>query len=173
MRKTLIAAGLATALATVMALRTDGSALAQDRATAISALNGIKMEPVLNYDVSGSTLTGPFHSRITVYNNGFITSSNCGGFVSFAGSNNGAGTAMATPAQVSKLRKQLIDAGGLTLPDQNISVADLPLTTVTVFQGATNAKAHTFSFWAGFGAGYSQIQQVILDFAGEHPTSCP
>lgn len=59
----------------------------------------------------------------------------------------------------------------LVLGDQDLSVADIPLTTVTVFKGNTNAKAHTFSYWVGI-KGYGQIAQIISDFALALPTSC-
>ena len=74
-------------------------------------------------------------------------------------------------ATVSELRDLILDRLVLVLPDQNLSVADIPLTTVTVFKGDTNAKAHTFSYWVGI-KGYGQIAQIISDFAAAHPTSC-
>ncbi len=167
MRKSLLILGAATALTCFLALQTDGAAVGPDRGLTPSIAAGIKLEPVLNFDVSGSTLTGPLHHRLTVYNNGLITASQCSGF---SGANS-AGTGFTTPALAEKLRKELIDAGGLTLPDQNLSVADIPLTTVTVFKGNTNAKAHTFSYWVGF-KGYAKIAQIISDFSSAHPTSC-
>jgi len=167
MRKSLLILGAATALTCFLTLHTDGAAVSQDRLSGGVFAQGIRQEPVLNFDVSGSTLSGPFHSRLTVYNNGLITASQCSGFTGA----NSAGTGFATPAQVEKLRKELIDAGGLLLPDQNLSVADIPLTTVTVFKGNTNAKAHTFSYWVGI-KGYGQISQIISDFSLAHTTSC-
>ena len=167
MRKSLLVLGAATALTCLLALRADGAAVAKDRTLSSVFTGAIKQEPILNFDVSGSTLTGPLHSRLTVYNSGLISASQCSGFTGA----NSAGTGYATPAQVEKLRKELIAAGGMVLPDQNISVADLPLTTVTVFRGDTDAKAHTFSYWVGI-KNYGTIAQIISDFALAHPTSC-
>ena len=167
MRKSLLVLGAATALTCFLTLHTDGAAVSPDRLTSAVLAPGIRQEPILNFDVSGSTLTGPFHSRLTVYNSGLITASQCSGFTG----GNSAGTGYAAPAQVEKLRRELIDAGGLVLPDQNLSVADIPLTTVTVFNGGTNAKAHTFSYWVGI-KGYGQIAQIISDFSLAHTTSC-
>jgi len=167
MRKSLLIFGAATVLTCFLALQTDGASVGGvQQLTPISA-GGIKLEPVLNFDVSGSTLTGPLHHRLTVYNNGLISASQCSGF---SGANS-AGTAFTTPALVEKLRRELINADGLSLPDQNISVADIPLTTVTVFKGNTNARAHTFSYWIGI-KGYGKIAQIISDFSTAHPTSC-
>ena len=59
----------------------------------------------------------------------------------------------------------------MTLPDQNIFVSDVPLTTVTVFVGDTDAKADTFSYWLGTGA-YTTIDQKIASFMAAHPVSC-
>ena len=127
----------------------------------------LKHEPVLVFDVSGSTLTGPLHISYRVYNDGYIAGSECGGPFGV----NSAGTAGASEAEVLALQKALIDAGGMSLPDQNLSVADIPLTTVTVFRGDTNARAHTFSYWTN-DAEYAALGQVISDFMTAHPVSC-
>ncbi len=123
-------------------------------------------EPVLNFDVTGSTLLGAFHTRLTVYNDGLVTGSTCGGF---NGENSG-GTTVATLGEVNQLQADLIAAGGLVLPDQNIQVSDVPLTTVSVFKGTTNARCHTFSYWGG--APYDEIGDVIADFMAKHPVIC-
>ena len=130
----------------------------------------INREPILNFDVTGSTLLGPLHYRATVYSDGLVTGSDCGGF----GGGNSGGTAAASTTSVKKLQEALIAAGGLTLGDQQLTVADVPLTTVTVFgpsrkDGTT--KANTFSYWLATGA-YSQIGALINEFLTENPTAC-
>jgi len=167
MRKLMLTTAVTGTLVIALALRTDGTPVTQSRAAAPSFQIGITQEPILNWDVTGGTLSGPFHTRLTVYNNGLVTGSSCTGL----GGSNSAGTAYASTAEVEKLRKELIDAGGLKLADQNISVADIPLTTVTVFKGTTDASAHTFSYWIGTG-NYGKIAQIISDFATKHPVTC-
>ena len=154
--------------ALALTLVTAGQAIGSDTLTPGPTLAGaIKREPVLMFDVTGSTLTGPLHSRYTVYNDGLITGGSCGGFTGA----NAAGTAYAPPSDVSQLLADLVDAGGVKLLDQNLSVADIPLTTVTVLKGSTNARAHTFSYWIGVGE-YAQLASVIADFQAKYPIAC-
>jgi hypothetical protein len=150
-----------------VALVTAGNAIGGDLTTSPTIGAPIKREPVLMFDVTGSTLTGPIHFNYIVYNDGLVTGGTCGGFAG----DNSAGTANATQADVAQLASDLIAAGGLKLPDQNLTVADVPLTTVTVFKGAEDARAHTFSYWLGVGS-YAQINTVIADFRAKYPVSC-
>jgi len=143
-------------------------------ANALSAAckNDLMVEPVLNYDVTGSTLLGPVHSRLTVYNNGLLTRSSTSGAVasSFAGSGSSGGTAstgFASPAAIAQLQKDLVDAGAFRLCDQPFVVSDVPLTTVTAFRGATDAKTHTFNYWLGIGD-YAGVEQVIAAFIADN-----
>ena len=167
MRKALTTLGIVAALTTSFTLSARGGGVTTDPALSSAIqLAQIVVEPVLNFDVTGSTLLGPIHLRLTVYNNGLITASQCG-----LNGSNSAGTTVTSPAQVAQLRKDLIEAGGMTLPDQSLIVADLPLTTVTVFRGSTNSRSHTFSYWASF-AEYAPIAQIINDFSAANPTEC-
>ena len=163
--RTFVALALAAVPASLLALTfVGGSPDAQSGSIPTPLL---KREPVLNFDVTGGTLTGPLHQRYTVYNDGLITGSDCGGPF---GTNSG-GTASVSATEAETLRKVLIQAGGMVLPDQNIFVSDVPFTTVTVFVGDTDAKAHTFSYWLGTGA-YATIDQKIADFMAAHPAFC-
>lgn len=134
--------------------------------------NAIKMEPVVNVDVTGSTLVGPTHFRFTAYNNGLVTVSRAS-LIGIANESSGsfpfadADTIIVSPGAIDQLSKDLRAAGAFSLCDQNISTADIPLTTVTVFRGATNAMAHTYSYWAAFGE-HADAALVINDFVQEH-----
>lgn len=120
MRKVLMTLGIVAALTTSFTLNAGGGGIIADRAVSSTIqATQLTVEPVLNFDVTGSTLSGPIHSRITVNNNGLITASQCGSFGS-----NSAGTAMASPTHVAQLRKDLIDAGAMTLPDQSIPLTN-------------------------------------------------
>jgi len=134
--------------------------------------NAIKMEPVVNVDVTGSTLLGPTHFRFTAYNSGLVTVSRAS-LIGVANESAGsfpfadADTIFVSTEAVDQLAKNLRAAGAFSLCDQNFSTADVPLTTVTVFRGATNAVAHTYSYWAAFGE-HADAALAIGDFIQEH-----
>jgi hypothetical protein len=121
--------------------------------------NVIMREPVVNVDVSGGTLTGPVHDRYTVYNGGFVSYSEASGLIG----SSSAGTTGVSEAVVDQLIKDLEDAGAFKLTDQRSTVSDVPLTTVTVLKGDTNARAHTFSYWLAIDD-YAAVGQVLDDF---------
>lgn len=124
--------------------------------------NKIKTEPVVIYDVSGSTFAGPFHQHLTVYSSGFATLARSS---SFSGID--AATAQASLADVAQLRLDLRALGASTLCDIPTIVADVPLTTVTVFTGATDARAHTFSFFLSIKQ-QGAVKQLLEEFIGAH-----
>jgi len=125
------------------------------------------VEPILVVDVSGGTLLGPYHTRFSVYNNGFASASKKIENLVFGGDDIDADTTYVSPAEVDALLKALEDAGAYKLCDQQIQVADIPLTTVTALRGKTDDAAHTFSYWVGFGS-HSQVSTVISDFRNTH-----
>ena len=167
MRKITLFALAAMPLAFFTATNVNGGGGTPDGVIPIDPIGFLKREPVLNVDITGSTLTGPLHSRFTVYNDGLVTSSDCGGFFGTSS----AGTTVAPSEAAESLRSDLIAAGGLSLKDQPPIFADVPLTTVTVFKGATNSRAHTFSYWIGVGE-YAQLASVIADFQAKYPIAC-
>jgi len=59
-----------------------------------------------------------------------------------------------------------MDAGGFELLDQKHFATDLPMTSVTLFQGETNALAHTFNYWTPTGP-YQAIQGIIEEFIAQ------
>jgi len=125
--------------------------------------NPIPVEPVVNFDVTGGTLAGPFHRRLTVYSNG---AANVSTATTFPPSSD-ARTTNVSQSVVDDLRKALEDAGAFALCDQDISVADLPLSTVTVFEGGTDGTSHTYSYWLGI-KGWSAPNQILVDFIATH-----
>ena len=133
--------------------------------------NFIPVEPIVNYDVTGSTLLGPFHYRYTVYSTGFVTLSRQSATPLFEGEiaplGFGATTLSVPKEDVDQLKKDLRAAGAFQLCDQNLFVADIPMTTVTVFAGGTNSLAHTFSYWTGSGS-YESVQEVLGEFQAAH-----
>ena len=110
-------------------------------------------EPVLIFDVSGSTLTGPCHKNLSVYNNGRVS------LAEFATSQPTRNESkMVSPGEVKSLIGQL--SRYTRLQDDQTIVTDIPMTTVTLFQGLTDARAHSFSYWLPIGD-YEEVQQTI------------
>lgn len=118
-------------------------------------------EPVLIFDVSGSTLAGPVHSNLSVYNNGRVSLAE----FSANGERRNLSTQIAG-SDARALARALEVAGGSQLEDQVQQALDVPLTTVTVFDGETDALAHTFSYWIPSGD-YGAIQELVDSFTDQ------
>lgn len=120
--------------------------------------NALVHEPVVVYDISGSTLLGPFFEHLAVYNDGYAILS----ATTYAPDPGQCQTSSLTAAEVTQLRQDLVAAGALTLcDDTGLVPSDLPLTTVTMFRGTTNAAAHTFSYLGGSDPVYDPVDQVL------------
>jgi hypothetical protein len=124
--------------------------------------NLIPHEPLLLYDVTGATFGGPIDIGLTVYGDGTARISSF-----LAGSN----TADARVAYVGtdaarQLVQDLVELGAASLCDVPSFINDLPATTLTIFRGGTDSRAHTFS-WYDARAPYSTIQQRVQTFIQE------
>lgn len=129
-----------------------------------NSCNSIRRELVVSYDTTGGTLTGPININLQVYNNGEVKYSRSSGLTpdtTIAHVNVGT-------AAVKNFANQLRSAGAFTLCDQNIAVADVPLSTLTLTTGSPTGKYHTFSYFIGFGAGYSEVSQAVNNFITTH-----
>lgn len=152
-------------------LRTIGIALAltlalSATAGAQTALNPIPREPVLLYDVTGSTVAGPTHTTLAVFSDGSVAWA-----VKDAANPLGTVETKTLPvARVNKLARDLQRAGAATLRDGAARpVPNVPLTTVTVF--LTNARAprptiNTFSYYVADRPRMG-VDEVIQDFLDE------
>ncbi|MCE9592585.1 MAG: hypothetical protein K8S98_00190 [Planctomycetes bacterium] len=118
-----------------------------------------KHEPVLTYDVAGSTLIGPLYLHLAVYNDGHAIVSR----TSTDPDPGAAQTSSLSAAEVQQLRADLIAAGADSLCDDTLQANDAPLSTITYFRGTTNGTTHTFSYWAGFGGSYAAVEQVVTN----------
>jgi hypothetical protein len=142
MRQFALYALLAGVSATALYLTTgDGQAAAPDDCREYQT-----HEPVLIYDVTGSTLLGPIHAHFTLYNDGFATYSSVSGYPTSVGD---AWTASVTQLQIKVLLSELEDADVFQLCDQPMWVSDVPLKTITILDGGSDAYAHTFNYWLG------------------------
>ena len=120
-------------------------------------INSIVREPVVMFDVSGSTLLGPQALHMTMYNDGFITISKKTTFP------NAIAVEQANVPQVyvEGLVRRLEFAGALQLCDQQQTVTDVPLTSLTILGG--NGQSHSFNYWIGTGD-YQRTENVMRGF---------
>jgi hypothetical protein len=125
---------------------------------AVCTNNVLRREPIVMWDVTGHTLAGPVHGRLVVYNDGVTSVASLG--------NGDVRTETIAPAAAQALRRDLIQAGATSLCDQT-NVTDMPLTTLTMFVGTTDAQAHTFSYWIA-NSGYAAVQAEIDEFLATH-----
>ena len=125
------------------------------------AANLIKHELLVSYDLTGSTLAGPFNMTLEVFNDG--TAKIAG--VTAAGAD--ARIANVGPATARQFARELYDAGAWQLSDQPGNFADVPLSTVTVLRGIDDQKAHVFSFWVGTNE-YAPVQASLTLFVSTH-----
>jgi len=108
--------------------------------------NPLPQEPILVHDTTGFSLGGPIHIHFSLYANGLATLAHGPG-PGLIGGDGKADFTSVTPAEAMGLLQDLIALGAYNQCDLDDQVSDLPLTTVTVFRGLTDARAHTFSFW--------------------------
>jgi hypothetical protein len=133
--------------------------------------NTLPQEPVLMYDVSGFGLGGQIHLHLGVYSNGLVSISSAPGGPTFEQSAGFGGffepkaqLVYVDPAVVSELAENLAAVGAFKACDEDAFVSDLPLTTVTVFRGETNSRAHTFSYWTPLTPQTQAVGTLISDF---------
>lgn len=129
--------------------------------------NVLPREALVVYDVTGFSFIGALiHQHLVVYNDGTAAISQAS--ESFGGSTEGAGSGdskvvFVTPEKAKRFLRELANAGAFTLCDQQLAANDIPLTTLTVLTDATDASAHTFSYWVGMDA-YGNVQQIVDAF---------
>jgi hypothetical protein len=121
------------------------------------------IEPLVIWDISGRGIAGPIHQHLAVYSSGLVSRS----AVSLAGTS--AAMGQVTPGRAAQLDEELMVAGAMELADREGSVHDLPVTTVTVFNGSGVGALHnTFSFYAtGEPGGYQGVVDILEWFSHE------
>lgn len=120
-------------------------------------------EPLLAYDVAGSTLVGPTYLHLVVYDDGHALIA----ATTDTQDPGRAAVALLSRVEVQALRAALVARGAFTQCDDTAQTADLPLRTVTVLGGTTNALAHTFSYTAP-NASQAAIEQRIQSLIALH-----
>ena len=127
--------------------------------------DAIGRELLLVYDLSGSSLVGQFHTSLVVYDDGLcvISKRNQTTFP-IPGQDVDVDSADVGADTVAHLLSQLASLGAFKACDQQMQVVDVPLKTVTVARGSTDARAHTFSYWFDL----SGIDATVQSFIQQH-----
>lgn len=163
-----IAAAAAVAILTIQGL-TSAPPAPQPAPGKLECYNSIPRELLVVYDITGSTLTGPIHKHLAVYNDGTACISEAGGntgsqtFATAPAPNDGrAEVASVSPAAIQQLMRELLQAGAFTACDESLNVSDVPLQTLTILTNSQNAWGHSFSFWGG--DPYTEIVNILNKF---------
>jgi hypothetical protein len=127
--------------------------------TATPCPNTIRHEPLVLYDITGSTLAGPIDIGLTVYNDGTARISSTGQF----GQPSKAATTLIAPEKAAQLLFDLASLGAGQLCDNLALVPDLPVSTLTILRDGIDSKSHTFS-WVLPQAPYAAVQARMQDF---------
>ncbi|MFT7076513.1 MAG: hypothetical protein ACJA0P_002530 [Planctomycetota bacterium] len=123
----------------------------------------IQASPVVMMASAGATLLGPQMSSIAIYSNGLVILSEASG----ATGGSAAAQAVVGREQVQDLQRELRGLGAFRICDDQKTVADIPLTTVTVFHGEQSARAHSYSYWIGTEE-HQRVRDALQSFILEH-----
>lgn len=121
--------------------------------------DSIQSSPVVMMTTAGGTLAGPQMSSLVVYSSGVVIMSEASGHSGASA----AGQTFVDPVHIQDLRNELRGLGSFQLCDEQQTVSDIPLTTVTVFSGEQSARAHSYSYWIGTGE-HQDVQDAIQSF---------
>ncbi len=121
-------------------------------------------EPIMIFDCSGVTKTGRTHLNISIYNNGLVN------VAQFNGNGSQQNMSKLLPQdEVKRLVNSVTEAGAWTLTDAKLARRGVAMRSVTLFEGTTDAKAHTFNYFQPHG-NYETIENLVTTFVGAHFT---
>lgn len=112
-------------------------------------------EPLVAYDIQGTTFAGPFDETLLVYNDGVVKH--------FSLSQGKAAVVYLSPTLTRQLAKDLFLAGAFTLCDAPEAGADIPMQTLTLFRGKADALTHSVNWWND-DPPYGAVRQILDDF---------
>ncbi len=119
-------------------------------------------EPLVIYDVSGNGIGGPIHLHLVVYSDGLASIS------SLVITQLKSDFTRVCPERAQALAEELVAAGALEMMDATHLAGNLPLTTVTVFEGGGVGAAHnTFSFRVTDTPGLVAMASILNAFIDE------
>ncbi len=121
-------------------------------------------EPVVIFEVTGSTLCCPIDFQMTVYSDGLVRgAATAGGSTTSLGATGNAQVGHVTPAQVQSLLVDLGQLGAGTGCDRPELLSDTPLSTLTIIRGSTDSRSRTWS-WLGDDGTAGAITQRLQAF---------
>lgn len=131
------------------------------REARVGADNPIAHEPVIVYEVTGGTIAGPYDLQLTVYADGLARLSSA--------TRTKVGRTLTRDVgheAAIELATELARVGAYFASDQVMTVTDVPLSTLTILQGAPDARSHTYSWWVPDASNLTAptlLQQFIAD----------
>ncbi|HVS18627.1 MAG TPA: hypothetical protein VMT18_08520 [Planctomycetota bacterium] len=117
-------------------------------------------EPLVVFDVTGATLSGPLDESLQVFSDGTVKR--------FSVSQGISTIAFANPQDAVQLLRDLFAAGGFTACDQPAAGSDVPLRSLTLFRGVETPLAHTVNWWTEDLGPYGTFQDILDDFVASH-----
>lgn len=120
-------------------------------------------QPIVVYEIAGGTLAGPFDLELLVYNDGAAR-------LSSSTANFGAGksrNAFVGGTVAQALLSTLSQDGAFRVCDDPTQTSDLPLSTLSVARGVTDARIHSSSWFAASGD-QAALQQTLQAFIAAH-----
>ena len=133
------------------------------RAQLPSCPNEIEHEPLVVYEVTGGTLSGPVDAFLAVYDDGLARYSS-----SVAGSGPGYSATVPVDDAARQLHQALIAAGAMEQCDQLENVSDMPLSTLTVLREAPRGRPNSFSWFTADGDQLGEIESLLQGFITTH-----
>ncbi|MCP3914697.1 MAG: hypothetical protein GY711_03955 [bacterium] len=119
-------------------------------------------EPLLIFDSSGQTDQGLVHFNLSIYNNGMIS------LAQFNGSGSSRNMSkLVKPAEVRRFYRGVMGTGAWTMKDQKEVATGVPMRSVTLFKGATDAEAHSFNYFSADGD-YKSVESMVNNFVRSH-----
>jgi len=127
-------------------------------------VNVIQHEPLLVYEVTGSTLIGPVDLHLVVYSDGAVRIADIADTDAPL-----ADRGLVDPEAVSDLMLDLERYGGMLECDATIQATDVPLHTLTMLKAGTDPRGHTYSWWVPEGASGAIEARIELFIAEVFP----
>lgn len=128
-------------------------------ASAPVCVDRIAVSPAILFTQAGGTLLGPSMYSLAIYSNGLIVE---GGIDPVTGTTS-ADQHFVNPQLVHDLQRSLRQMGAHNLCDAQFDALDVPLTTVTIFNGGQDATTHTYSYTIAEPT-QRDVQDMIMGF---------
>lgn len=163
---TLAATAIAAAFVPTAAGGDDGITLTSSQVAAQSeiavtpdCLNRVRMAPVAIMTTAGPALAGPVTATTSIYSDGTVILSQ---FNAITGGSSVI-RKQVPRAAVTNLQEDVLAFGALRQCDQPKRVADIPMTTLTVFTDGPTSIAHSVSYWLADG-NLRFVEDRIVEF---------